>query len=420
MKILFVTNQVPFPPDNGVRIVSHHAMRLMNEAGHELALAVLTEETDDPATRFAHAAALCLKDMAWWMPLPRRNRIAVQSSAALHGNLHFVERYRCGAFSRKLTGLIEAFHPDVIHFDIITLLQYVAVAPAGVGTVASINDSNALTIENGLAQGNYKGLMRFYRELQLKHSREYEAACYPRFDAVHLMSEIDAAYLKHLNPSINTVVISNGVEPALFALADETRHQSDIIFVGKLIAENLECVQTFLEVSWPLVESESRNARLHIVGAVGAEAQRLKAKCEGRSNIVFHGYVENLAEVYRNCGIAIVPINKDCGIINKVIEAMAAGLAVVGFEKTFAGLRKATRGLHCVTAVDYADFGRAVADLIRDESRRRSIQNAAHGLAKQYYTWATRREDYESMYGHSAERAASRRRIATDSGTPQD
>jgi polysaccharide biosynthesis protein PslH len=412
MKILFVTNQVPFPPDNGVRIVSYHAMRLMSEAGHDLALAVLTEETDDPAGRFVEAAAVCRKDMAWWMPLPRRNRIAVQLSASLRGNLHFVERYRCPLFSRRLAALVDAFRPDVIHFDIITLSQYVAVAPAGVGTVASINDSNALTLENALAVEKYGGLTRFYRKLQLQHSRKYEALTYPRFDAVHLMSGVDAAYLKRLNPNINTVVIANGVNAGLFELADATRNQSEVIFVGQLIGDNLECLRKFLEVSWPRVESGCPDARLHIVGSVGAEAQALKATFAGRPNIVFHGYVNDLTQVYRRCGIAIVPIDKDCGIINKVIEAMAAGLAVVGFEKTFAGISEAKAGLDCVVAPDYLGFGAAVASLIRDGSRRRSIQQAAHRLAGQSYAWATRRADYEGMYRSSAERAASRRRTA--------
>jgi glycosyltransferase involved in cell wall biosynthesis len=134
--------------------------------------------------------------------------------------------------------------------------------------------------------------------------------------------------------------------------------------------------------------------------------------CADRGNIVFHGYVEDLRDAYRQCGIAIVPINKNCGIINKVVEAMAAGLAVVGFQKTFAGVGEAMSGLHCVAAVDYADFGHAVAGLIRDESRRRSMQSAAYGLARQHYAWATRRTDYEHMYRRAAERAASTPRIA--------
>jgi glycosyltransferase involved in cell wall biosynthesis len=413
MKILFVTNEVPFPPDNGVRIVSHHAMRMMQEAGHELALAVLTEETDHPTERFSEVTAFCQKDMAWWMPLRKRSRVSVQASAALHGNPFFVDRYRCVAFRRKLSELIEAFGPHVIHFDIITLAQYVAIAPSGVGTIASINDSNALTLKNALAHGQYRGAARVYRKMQLKQVCRYEATLYPRFDAVHLMSEVDAAYLKNLNPSINTVVISNGVDPSLFEIADQTRNQIDIIFVGKLVGDNLEGLRTFLERSWPLVDSVYGDIKLHIVGKVGAEAQSIKAMFEGQRNVIFHGYVEKLTNVYRNCGIAIVPLNKDCGIINKAIEAMGAGLAVVGFEKIFAGIKEAKPGLHCVTATDYGQFGRAIVELIRDESRRRSIQNAAHDLAKQYYSWSSRRDDYDKMYRLSAKRAMLRRKALT-------
>lgn len=58
LKILFVTNEVPFPPDNGVRIPSYHAMRLMQAAGHELALAVLSAETGEVESRFEKVSTL--------------------------------------------------------------------------------------------------------------------------------------------------------------------------------------------------------------------------------------------------------------------------------------------------------------------------------------------------------------------------
>ncbi len=410
MKILFVTNEVPFPPDNGVRIVSHHAMRLMKEAGHELALATLTEEADDVAGRFASACAFCVSGMAWWMPLPRRSRVSVQLAAALHGRPFFVERYRSVPFRRRLAGLISDFRPDVIHFDIITLAQYVTVAPAGVGTVASINDSNALTLENALAQGKYRGPARVYRQVQLKQVRSYEANLYPTFDAVHLMSDVDAAYLKKLCPDTNTVVISNGVDPALFEIADRTRDSVDVIFVAKLVADNLDGLRAFLATSWPIIEAECPGIRLHIVGRVGPEAKSIRDAFAGSRNVVFHGYVARLADIYQKCGIAIVPIDKDCGIINKVIEAMAAGLAVVGLEKTFAGIREARRGQHHVTATDFSQFGHAVVDLIRDGPRRRSLQSAAHALAGEHYTWSSRAGEYERMYSQAAARALARRR----------
>jgi polysaccharide biosynthesis protein PslH len=408
MRILFVANEVPFPPDNGVRIASYYAMRLMREAGHELALAVLTEERDVSSKRFSEAAALCEKEMAWWMPLPRRNRLFVQIMASVHRALFFVERYSCNQFRQKLVGLIETFKPNVIHFDIITLAQYFDTAPLRVGTVASINDSYALTMKNELAEGKYAGIERLYRKIQFEQVCNYEAAQYPKFDAVHVMSEVDAVYLGELNPAINSVVISNGVDGSLFEIADQTQKRTDIIFVAKMVGDNLESLSKFLKWSWPRIKAEQANVKLHVVGKLGPEAQSLQVQARGETNILFRGYIENLADVYRDCGIAIVPINKNCGLINKAIEAMAAGLAVVGFNKTFAGIKEVIPGRHCVVAADYAGFGLAVVELIRDDYRRHTIQRAAHNLAKQSYSWPTRSESYDNMYRSSVERASSK------------
>ncbi len=93
-------------------------------------------------------------------------------------------------------------------------------------------------------------------------------------------------------------------------------------------------------------------------------AQDLKKQYDSQHGVNFTGYVEELAEAYRTCGIAVVPINKDCGIVNKVIESMAAGLVVVGFKKTFSGIPQAKSGVHFIEASDYEDMGNAIINLL--------------------------------------------------------
>lgn len=405
MKILFVTNEIPFPPDNGVRIVSHHAMRLMRESGHALALAVLTEETGNVAERFEEVRQLCEPGFAWWMQLRYRSAMGVQFLALLTRRLFPIERYRCSAFRARLIQLIAAFKPDVVHFDIITMTQYRDTVPAGVGVVASVNDSYALTLENLLADGHYTGLHYVYRRLQLYQARKYEATHYALFDNVHVMTEVDASYLRRLNPGIRTSAISNGVNPKLFDVAAQTLDQNDVIFVATLAGENLRALQDFLCRSWPTVIEKSPDARLYIVGKLGQAALDLKNRFQHTKGVTFVGYVERLEEIYARCGIAIVPINKNCGIINKAIEAMGAGLAVVGFDKTFAGIEAANDGVHYVSVGDYEQMGRAIAELRRDRSRCDAIKRAANLLAKNKYSWPSRAEAYEKMYRLALERA---------------
>jgi len=325
MKILFVTNEVPYPPDNGVRIVSYNAMRLMNDAGHELSLAVLTEETDNLSERFDKIKSLCKIGQSFLLKLTVRNRWFILAGSLFHNRIYPIERYNSHLFRSNLKKLIDDFKPDVIHFDIITMTQYRDIVPKGVGTVASINDSYCLTLQNLFLSDQYKGVQYAYRKLQYYQTRLYERSMYEKFDKIHVMSQIDGDFLTSLSRNISASVVPNGVSSQLFEIAGESFDKTDIIFVAKLVGENISSLEKFLRICWPEVH----------VGKVGDEAVELKNKYDGRGGIIFSGYVEDLSSVYSKCGVSIVPINKSCGLINKAIEAMASGLAVVGFNKTF-------------------------------------------------------------------------------------
>lgn len=377
----------------------------MHEAGHKLALAVLTEETDNLEERLRQTKALCHEDYCWRMSLPLRNRFMVQTCAILTNRLFPVERYRSKIFRAKLRQLIASFQPDVIHFDIITMAQYRDIVPQGIGTVASINDSYALTLENSLSAGQYSGLHYIYRKIQLYQARRYEATMYALFDSIHVMTEVDASYLKKLNSNIRVSVISNGVNPSLFDIATQTFDRTDVIFVATLAGENLRALQDFLHRGWPIVIEQDPEARLHIVGRLGEGAQVLKDKFQNIKGVTFVGYIECLENIYARCGIGIVPINKNCGIINKAIEAMVSGLAVVGFQKTFEGIEGAKNGVHYISVADYEEMGRAIVKLRQDRMLCIAIKQAAHFLAKNKYSWPSRTEAYEKMYRLAIDRA---------------
>jgi glycosyltransferase involved in cell wall biosynthesis len=415
MRILFVTNEIPFPPDNGRRIVSYHAMRLMYEAGHELALAVLTAESDNNEGRFQKVASFCADGLSWWMQLPERRRFEVQLRALVSRQMFFFERYRYPMFRERLFSLIEKFKPDVIHFGLLAMTQYRDLVPSGAGTIGSMNDSYSLHLENALRAGTYQGVERLYRRLQHRKSCRCEASVYPDFDVIHLMARADEEYLRSLNPAIRIAVVPNGVDHSLLEIAGHAGGSTDILFVGHLEGENLQRIEQFVERGWPTVHRECPDVKLHIVGKITAEAEHFCARVERMDGVILEGYAERLADAYRERGIAIVPVDKNCGIINKAIEAMAAGLAAIGFKNTFTGIAEAKEGEHFVAAEDYSDMGQCIVDIVRDEPRRKALQKNASQLAAKYYSWDSRGALYEQMYRFAAERAKKRRERAMHS-----
>lgn len=398
MKILFVTNEVPYPPDNGVRIVSHHAMRLMHRAGHQLALAVLTGDCGHAEKYFIHAQEFCQEEMAFWLPVRHRNKYSLALTAGCKHTLTFIERYSSDRFRVKLRQLINRFKPDVMHFDLISMTQYEDLAPPEVGTVASINDSLALALENALATTRYGVFERIYRAYELMRVRGYECTEYQRFNTIHVVSEHDRRYLLQMNPNIHPTAISNGVDASLFEIAGLTYGKRDILFLGQIVGSNLFYVEQFLEHSWPLIRKEVPDARFHIVGKGGLENTRLCAQAELLGGVTVRGYIEKLTDAYSGCGIAVVPIDKSCGILNKAIEAMAAGLVAVGFESSFAGIPESKDRIHHIAADGYHGMAQRIIEISHNAEKRCAIQRAAHRMASEHYSWDTRLTAMEQMY----------------------
>lgn len=405
MNILFIANEIPSPPDNGVRIPLYNAMRLMSQARHKVALAVLTAESVEVEERLNSITTKLCNGGSLLERIPGRHPLGLQLTAILRQRLLYVERYSSDVFRKRLTGLIREFHPDVIHFDLIPMVQYWNVTPAGVGRVASINDSYALTLENALRAGYFRGFEYVYKQWQYYHTRIYEKTVYAKFHEVHVMSEIDKEYLLRLNPNLRVSVIPNGAEDSLFDLSASTRSKSDIIFVATLAGTHLKGLQRFLCRSWPIVRKHYPSITLYVVGKIGPDARKLKEEYSTFPEVRFKGYVPNLSDVYSICGIAIAPIDQNCGIVNKVIEAMAAGLAVVGFENTFAGIPQGKAGVHFVRAMDYENMGHEIVKLLGDQTRCRAIKMAAQELAQSCYSWTSRGDLYGQMYSRAAEAA---------------
>lgn len=411
MQILFVTSEVPFPPDNGVRIVSYHAMRLMHEAGHQVHLMTLGGEgREDCSARLAQVAPLCAsKPLA--VPMPPRKRAAVALRSLVSNRMFFHERFWSNEFASLLRQRISDLSPHVVHLDTVGMAQYVECVPLQVGAVASINDSYTLTLENLLKAERYSGVEKLLRKIQLRQSRRFESSVYPNFGAVHTMTQVDADYLTNMNPAIRPFVIPNGVDEELSAVASVTQGQTDVIFIGELAGNNLKSLQRFLELAWRRIRREQPKLTLHVIGRHGDAARQVCELANSIGGVVFRGYVADLAEAMAVAGIAIVPLDKNCGLINKAIQSMACGHAIVTLESGIAGMPAAADGVNCVAVDSLQSMADAIIALATSKDRLTRIQQAAAATAAAKYSWNSRQRSYEHMY-ESAWAVANHREVS--------
>ena len=172
---------------------------------------------------------------------------------------------------------------------------------------------------------------------------------------------------------VRTVASAFGVEP------------NSLVWIGGFNNyPNYEAMRFFLAEVYPTVKRERENVRLYLVGA-GAE--RLEALVGGDSSIVITGFVDNPVPFMQRASVFIAPILSGSGTKLKVLEAMAAGKAIVSTSIGVEGIA-GRDGNHYLVADRPELFARRILDLLEHPAlgeqlgtpRGRSLKSSTTGL----------------------------------------
>lgn len=196
-------------------------------------------------------------------------------------------------------------------------------------------------------------------------------------DAVIAIQREEAAQVAAALPAIDVVLAPHAVtcveaaQPGL----DDT-----LLFVGSNTSPNVVGLQRFLERVWPLIRAERPHARLDVVGSV-ARGLAISAP----PGVRFLGVAPDLAPYYREAGVVISPLQTGSGLKIKLIEALAAGKAVVGGSVTVQGVADLVDGA-IVIADDPHEFARHAVALMGDAALRRRYGEAGLAVARRAFS----------------------------------
>lgn len=185
-------------------------------------------------------------------------------------------------------------------------------------------------------------------------------------------------------PGAPTTVLKNGVDLEHFAPDPAAAEQGHLVFTGVMnYFPNVDGCQYFVREVLPLVRARHPRVRFSIVGShPTGEVQRL-AREEG---VTVTGFVPETRDWMRRAVLAVAPLRIARGIQNKVLEAMAMGLPVVGSTSATQGVG-ATPGMHYRVADDPAAMARDVIELLDQPDQARELGARARTFVEQNYDW---------------------------------
>jgi glycosyltransferase involved in cell wall biosynthesis len=147
---------------------------------------------------------------------------------------------------------------------------------------------------------------------------------------------------------------------------------------------NAEALRWFRDLVWPRIRAAHPAASVDVAGPRPPDDLTQWGLADERARV--HGYVADLAPLYRTAAVFIVPLHSGSGVRVKILEAMARGIPVVSTTVGAAGL-DLRHGEHLLIADTPDQFAKAVLTLLHDPAQRAALAGAARARVLELYDW---------------------------------
>ncbi len=372
MKLLFLAPDFPEPAVKGYQGRAYHQIRELAKR-HEITLVCFGGEgTVDPRE---HPTAAACREVITVAP-NRWERFARLGLAVVSGMPFQAAFYQARAMEAALRACLQRERFDVVIVQLMRMGPYMCRADRPPVAVDLI-DSLALNMQARATAA--KVPLCWLWAWEARRSKRLEVRIVEEFEVATLISESDRSYLG----AEAARVVPNGVDRDLFAYQEIDPPSPTLIFFGNLqYFANVEAAVVLAERVLPLVRRRVPDIRLHIVGA-SPHRRVLALRAKG---IVVTGYVPSLVPYLRQATVAVFPIRSRSGVQTKVLEAMAAGVAVVATPQVLEGI-PAEPGRELVVGDTPQELTDRILVLLGDGPRRRRQTRAARRFIEQHYSW---------------------------------
>ena len=366
----------PFPPrldasHGGARSIAGLLTRLAVD--HRVALLTLRARDEPPTGPEVASACELLVEVervvarssprAVWR---ERQRLALALRRAPGWAVGFSVR----AFALELERVIARWRPDVVQIEYVIMGQY----------AHALGDRPVVLVDHDASDAS--------PEMLRLRTATAKAA-----DAVVTFTERDRAAVARLAPGTRVVRIPLAVDlPA--APLDARGNGRDVVFVGNFEhPPNVEAAIRLARDIFPRVAESVPSARLLLVGADPPKELRALAS----EKVAVTGHVADLDPLLDAAAVVAAPLASGGGMRVKVLEALAAGKAVIATPLALEGL-DVSPGAQVVAAVDDRVFADEIVMLLRDGQRRVELGSAARAWAEANVDWRRSSEAYASLY----------------------
>jgi polysaccharide biosynthesis protein PslH len=385
MKILLLTQVLPYPPDSGPKIKTYNLIKFL-AMRHEITL--VSYVRGDQSLDVEHLKRYCRE--VFTVPIQRgifRDALALVKSL-LSNDPWIITRDDRKAMRDVISDINQKNSFDIVHADQLNMAQFTHLAP---GVKSVLDAHNALwVLYHRLAQNSRQPFMRLLWEREWRLMKRYEGKMGRVLDAVITVSSEDkAAFDEAMGQKTEIPVIPIAVDTTELTPICRKNGANHILHIGTMFwPPNVDGILWFLREVYPIICQARPDIPFDIVGA--RPPKEITETARTLPGVHVTGYVKDPTEYLQNAGVFIVPLRAGGGMRVKILEALAKGMPIVTTSIGCEGIA-VENGKHVIIADTPQDFAKATLQLIENPDRANTLIKQGRELAEAVY-------DYQIAY----------------------
>ncbi|MGH9475588.1 MAG: glycosyltransferase [Terriglobales bacterium] len=387
MRILVLATNLPVPAISGQAIRTLSLVRALSALGHQLTFVAPAPAklpgNLEPLSSCCHTLDL-LPHRKTPANLSHGGGLAQRLACLLTGRSYSCQRFQSPPMRAKIARHLARQRFDLVWCD--SLYALVNLPPTAVPIALNSHNAEHL-IPRRFAQVDPNPARRWYARAEACALLRAERRACGRAALLLACSENDRVVLQQLQPDVPSFLAPNVVDaPASCDLAgvEPPGNPAVLLFQGAMDwYPNRDAADYFAARILPLIRAAGAQVRFVVAGR--NPPWSLVKRWRHLADVEFTGTVPDMRPFLAAASLVVVPLRIGGGTRIKILEACAAGKAVVSTSLGAEGL-DLRDGQEIVLADEPADFARHVIALLRNPMRRRNLAAAARTVVQQHYS----------------------------------